>query len=614
VEEKILATATNALGVYLSHNRLVVGANPAGPTTNDFLFEVLDLKEMIGALLGTAARRKLRLQKKSNSELFQLYAGELTVRHRSAAALKESKRLMGHFEDFLGLNSPTAELATSFLARFGALTSNTIYRYHAIINGFMTWYGERLETKVKVPKTLQEYIEDGDVDKLKDALRQNKSHKGVIERNLLLVEIMSDSGLRRAEVASLEIGDIDFQRQCLVVRRGKGEKDRIVDLIPSLSESLRRYIGDRPPEQAVFGLNPGSISDIIRRAARRAGVDLHAHSLRDYFATRLLDRGVDLEIIRRLLGHESLEVTRRYLGRTDSQRREAVNRLQSPVESIASEGRTLEGLQSSKEPGALFYKRIHNHQRNLLRLVGRWRNELNPIVWKNPIRDFGKPGIHRGQGDASLAWQVTSDGKISLCLPLELAIEKETAITRGYLWQHLGSGHLPWLVSDPQRGLLAWRQIGGEELAKRISLLLAINRACREVTGLVPQSTVRKVGPVPAFCDTIWAAVTDGVYADLSYNIETDQESGFRLIKYGAYTVAQAINNEDGQRNIEWHKELMARWKSDPITKDIVKLIAARKRIADEIDDILAKLLVDGHIAGRCEGCPNLRSDDNSGH
>ncbi|MFC1847935.1 tyrosine-type recombinase/integrase [Chloroflexota bacterium] len=222
---------------------MVVGSNPAGPITNDFLSEVLNLREMMEVLLGTEGRRKLRLQKKPNSELFELYAGELTIRHRSAAALKEAKRLLGHFESFLDSNPPTAELATSFLARSGALKSNTLYRYHSIINGFMTWYGERLETKVRVPKTLPQYIEDVEVEKLKDALRQNQSHKGVIERNLLLVEIMANTGLRREEVANLKTGDIDLQRQFLVVRHGKGEKDRIVDLIPSLSESLRRYIG-----------------------------------------------------------------------------------------------------------------------------------------------------------------------------------------------------------------------------------------------------------------------------------------------------------------------------------------------------------------------------------
>jgi hypothetical protein len=70
---------------------LVVGSNPAGPITNVFLSEVLNLKGMMEVLLGTAGRRKLRLQNKPNSEVFKLYADELTLRHRSAAALKESR-------------------------------------------------------------------------------------------------------------------------------------------------------------------------------------------------------------------------------------------------------------------------------------------------------------------------------------------------------------------------------------------------------------------------------------------------------------------------------------------------------------------------------------------
>jgi len=49
---------------------------------------------------------------------------------------------------------------------------------------------------------------------------------------------------------------------------------------------------------------------------------------------------------------------------------------------------------------------------------------------------------------------------------------------------------------------------------------------------------------------------------------------------------------------------LMGRWKSHPIAREVAGLLGTRKRIADEIDDVLARLLVDGHIPGHCEGCP----------
>jgi len=540
-----------------------------------------------------------------NSELFELYEGELAFRHRSPRGLHESKRILSHFQGFLGEYPPSPELAKSFLSQFIERKPTTIARYAAVLKVFLKWYGEQLDVKIAVPKTLPSYVEKSDVDKLLEAMRSKKTHKKSALRDVLLVELAVHTGLRRSELASLSIGDIDLNRQVVIVRKGKGAKDRAIPLSDAMTARLADYMEGKPRDDSLFGLAPSTISDKIKVFARKAGVDIHTHSLRDYFATSLSETGATIREIQSLLGHANLTHTERYTLHTDAHLRNAINRLERPVEPIANAVTTPDGKPSGREPDALRHARTQNHQRTLLRLVGRWRDELDPVMWSNPLRDLGEPGNHRGQRDTSLAWQVTSDGGISLCLPLELATEKEIAIVHGYLWQHLESSDLSWLVADPQRGLSAWKKIGGEELAQRSSLLAAIDRACQEVTGqVVLQPATRKVGPLAAFCDTIWAAVTDGVYGDLSYWMETDPESGFHVIKYGAYAVAMAGNHEDAQRYIEWHEELMKRWKSDPLTKEVARLIQARKRMADEMDDVLAKLAVDGHVAGHCDGCP----------
>ena len=71
-----------------AHNRLVVGSNPAGPTTNAFLHEEYGIRDMLEVLLDTEGKRKLRLRNKTNLELFQLYEDQLALKHRSADALK----------------------------------------------------------------------------------------------------------------------------------------------------------------------------------------------------------------------------------------------------------------------------------------------------------------------------------------------------------------------------------------------------------------------------------------------------------------------------------------------------------------------------------------------
>jgi hypothetical protein len=75
---------------------------------------------------------------------------------------------------------------------------------------------------------------------------------------------------------------------------------------------------------------------VVHWSARKAGVDIHTHSLRHFFGQSLVDTGTDLETVRRLMGHSGLRTTQVYIGRTDKQRREAINRLeQTPVNTIS---------------------------------------------------------------------------------------------------------------------------------------------------------------------------------------------------------------------------------------------------------------------------------------
>jgi hypothetical protein len=85
-----------------AHNRLVVGSIPTEPRTCDVLSENFSIQEMLEVLLGSEGKRKIRLRRKTNSELFQLYEAQLSLRHRSPEALKEAKRVLFHFGEFLG--------------------------------------------------------------------------------------------------------------------------------------------------------------------------------------------------------------------------------------------------------------------------------------------------------------------------------------------------------------------------------------------------------------------------------------------------------------------------------------------------------------------------------
>ncbi|MFC1901852.1 tyrosine-type recombinase/integrase [Chloroflexota bacterium] len=274
----------------------------------------------------------MELRQKTNDELFALYEGELAFHHHSARGIHEAKRVLNHFHNYLGEFPPTPELAKSFLSQFKERKPTTIARYAAILKVFFKWYGEDLDIKIRVPKILPSYVEKADIGKLLQAMKSKRSHNETVNRDILLVDLAIHTGLRRNELASLKIGDIDLERQVLVVRQGKGSKDRVIPLSKSSCEKLSEYIKGKNKKESLFGLVAASISGKIRTFAAKAGVKLHAHSLRDYFATSLSEKGATIREIQSLLGHTNLAHTERYTLHTDKHLKDAIELLETEEE------------------------------------------------------------------------------------------------------------------------------------------------------------------------------------------------------------------------------------------------------------------------------------------
>ena len=130
------------------------------------------------------------------------------------------------------------------------------------------------------------------------------------------------TGLRLLEACHLKVSDIDSDRMTIRVEQGKGAKDRYTLLSPRLLKELRRYwIAQRParwlfpsPRVADHPMLPKSAQRIFYAAKDRAGITKPCgiHGLRHAFATHLLEGGVDVHTIQRLLGHGNLSTTARY--------------------------------------------------------------------------------------------------------------------------------------------------------------------------------------------------------------------------------------------------------------------------------------------------------------
>jgi site-specific recombinase XerD len=133
-------------------------------------------------------------------------------------------------------------------------------------------------------------------------------------RNRALLELMYSAGLRSAEAVGLELGDVDFEQEHVLVRHGKGAKERVVPLGEEAALWVARYLREGRPllargaENTLFLSARGRPLDTstLRRLVP------NPHRLRHAFATHLLEGGADLRVIQELLGHASLSTTQIY--------------------------------------------------------------------------------------------------------------------------------------------------------------------------------------------------------------------------------------------------------------------------------------------------------------
>lgn len=129
-------------------------------------------------------------------------------------------------------------------------------------------------------------------------------------------------GLRMNELRMLKIADVDLDRKQVHIRQGKGKKDRYVILSEFIAKRFQTYLSEVKPLVYLFeGQSPGevmgerSIQYVINEAVRKTDIQkqVSMHTLRHSFATHLLEDGVDIYSIQRLLGHADIRTTIVYL-------------------------------------------------------------------------------------------------------------------------------------------------------------------------------------------------------------------------------------------------------------------------------------------------------------
>ncbi|MCA0305624.1 MAG: tyrosine recombinase XerC [Proteobacteria bacterium] len=198
----------------------------------------------------------------------------------------------------------------------------------------------------KLPRSVPKALSERDMDELLDAPAEVERDPWLDLRDAAVLLLLYGAGLRIGEALSLSKGTVEGllkAGQDTLAVTGKGNKTRLVPLLPQALEALTAYrdacpyLPARKPDEAFFvgarggALDPAIVQKRVREIRRGLGLadSVTPHALRHSFATHLLGAGGDLRTIQELLGHASLSTTQRYTD-VDSARLSQVYRAAHP--------------------------------------------------------------------------------------------------------------------------------------------------------------------------------------------------------------------------------------------------------------------------------------------
>lgn len=262
--------------------------------------------------------------------------------HTATAYETDIRDFIKFYDNFNGCNVTLSDFARADTICFRAwladrqrrdLAHKSTARALSSLRGFYKFLSKKYDIKnnaiglissPKVPRKLSKAIEVSDVEHMHDAIKEiDDAEPWIAARDWALVVLIFGCGLRISEALSLKNADVRGRPDALRIL-GKGSKERIVPVLPTVLDAIEKYTKLRPfgsaPEEPLFRsvrglpMSPRMAEKVVEKLRHYLQLPDYVtpHALRHTFATALLAGGADLRSLQELLGHSSLSTTQLY--------------------------------------------------------------------------------------------------------------------------------------------------------------------------------------------------------------------------------------------------------------------------------------------------------------
>jgi len=268
-------------------------------------------------------------------------ANYMRIRRYSETTIRSYIKALGVFYAYFP-NKQIEEITNEDVAEFNRkyiMLKNLSASYQSqFINALKLLYQQEIKKKLEIdalirpkkPFALPKVISEEEVAMI--------INSAVNIKHRTMLAMLYGTGLRRGELLNVRITDIDSKRMMIMVRNGKGARDRMVTLSPVILDMLREYYKKYKPKEYLFEGQYGgkygerSIELVLKKAVEQAGIqkNINLHMLRHSYATHLMEAGTNLRFIQALLGHKSAKTTQIYTHVSS----EALSKVVSPLDRL----------------------------------------------------------------------------------------------------------------------------------------------------------------------------------------------------------------------------------------------------------------------------------------